>query len=35
VAGLLVALALVWRFGLTERRVLEIRVTLEARRGAV
>jgi len=35
VAGLLVALAFVWRFGLTERRVREIRVTLEARRGAV
>jgi len=35
VAGLLVALAFVWRFGLTELRVREIRVTLEARRGMV
>ena len=34
-AGLLVALACVWRFGLTEHRVREIRVTLEARRGTV
>jgi hypothetical protein len=30
-----VALAFVWRFGLSESRVREIRITLEARRGTV